>query len=262
MSGVVYVPFVDGSVMAFDGGSGDAIWTYMPETIAPIDEVNGNVSIAGTADRIYAANGANIIAVLDRQTGSLIREILLEDVPAKDYSLTLHVQGDHLIVLARSMGSSTPNGRVIAVNPESGQHLWSQNIGFVQSNVLVSPTTVGIVHAEFDNANPIERLFGQDSTSTLTLSLFDLKTGDDIEVPEGVFTPVEDFWSAALASSGNTICLSYVEVTCFDREGNVVKVEGLEAPTVSSIGQELLFWNDQLVILDARHPNQTTGPLT
>lgn len=260
VDGTVYVPFTDGSVVAFDGVTGDVLWQHEPEAVPAIDEYRSGASIVADERYLYASNAENTISVLERETGEQVNHIEPADLGGDQFWLTLHLQGDRLVLLGRNMGSGEPEGRITVLDAMTGERLWSAETGTVQSNVLVTPETVGVVHVEFDTANRLERLFGQETTGDIELSLFDLESGEAIGAPEGVVKPVDGAWQAALASSGNAICVSYTTVTCFDTDGAVTTVEGFETSHITTVGQQILIWDGTLVILDAREQTHIVKP--
>jgi PQQ-dependent dehydrogenase (methanol/ethanol family) len=128
VDGVIYQPLPWSKVQAFDGATGELLWTYDPKVPG---EWNVNVC-CGMDMRGLAAWGGNIIqgtldgrvVAIDAATGETAWEII--GTPREEpYSITGAPRvGDGKIFLGSAGGEFGVRGYIDAFDANNGQHLW------------------------------------------------------------------------------------------------------------------------------------------
>ena len=122
VSGVMYVAGLN-ECFALDAGTGRQIWRYQrPRTKAVFGHANRGVGV--TADRVFMVTDDAHVLALDRFTGELIWDTVLDDW-RKNYAATsAPLPAGDLVISGVAGGEHGANGFVAALDQQTGKEVW------------------------------------------------------------------------------------------------------------------------------------------
>lgn len=260
INGYVYVALDNGTVLSFNGTTGELAWEYADSSEPTTDVPPVIMSLAGEDTHIFAVMPKRIIVKLDRLSGEPVDTFAFPDSIDHAFNIRLHLQGTRLVATADVPGENRgADGFIVTFDIETGEPIWSSDLDFIPSEIAVTQTMIGVPQVTMTQRPFLFRVLpGVDDYSydTRTL-LLDLETGETLVDIDNEGGP--HGWTT-LSASGEVVCISDSAIICVDRAGTTTDVEGFEPPEGHALLNPALYHDGRIVIIDVMLPLQIAEP--
>jgi outer membrane protein assembly factor BamB len=260
IDGDVYVALGDGTILSFEGETGDVIWEYPGGANVVGDFGPTSASLVGNTDHLFAVMPGNTVVKLDRATGSRINILDLHEPERGLANIKLHLQGTRLVMTAYTFEEGKLDAMRLAVfDLGTDEPIWSATVESIPGEIVVTPTMIGIPQVQRTERPFILHMIPgiDDATYDTWAVLMDLETGEQITQIE---SSSEAGW-LPMSASGEVICIGDASVTCIDRAGTRTVIQGLQYPEDSTmLVNQPIYHDGRIVILELNVPIQIAAP--
>jgi PQQ-dependent dehydrogenase (methanol/ethanol family) len=122
--GIMYMPDASGNTWAFDGGSGERIWTQQakfPKGLTPLLPSRG---VAQGDGKVYIGLGDATITAMDQSTGRIVWKKAIADWKDGYYFTNAPTYYKGMILTGTSGGDSGARAFVVALDAKTGKEKW------------------------------------------------------------------------------------------------------------------------------------------
>lgn len=259
INGDVYVALDDGTVISFDGATGEVLWKYIGGTDLAGDAPSPTGNLVANQDHLFAVMPDSTVVKLDRRSGTYLDSFIVGGRDERWASITLHLQGTRLVALANVFQNDDQHMMRLAVfDRDSGAPMWSVLVAAVPGEIVVTPSTIGLPQVrQVERPLLLQLIPGiADTTDQLWTVLLDLETGEELASLDAD----RNIGWLPVSGTEDVICTGDTSVVCMDRTGATTVIQSAVVSKHSTSPIKPLFHNDRLILIGPEIPIQVAAP--